>query len=64
MRKTLTDPEFSKEFHKLTGDDPTPLMPEALEKAIREMPRDADVVELFNKLAGPEPLPPRYLAGR
>jgi tripartite-type tricarboxylate transporter receptor subunit TctC len=59
MRKTLTDPEFSKEFHKLTGDDPTPLMPEALEKAIREMPRDADVVELFNKLAGPEPLPAR-----
>ena len=59
MRKTLTDPEFSKEFHKLTGDDPTPLMPEALEKAIREMPRDADVVELFNKLAGPGPLPAR-----
>ena len=59
MRKTLADPEFSKEFHKLTGDDPTPLMPEALEKAIKEMPRDADVVELFNKLAGPEPLPPR-----
>jgi tripartite-type tricarboxylate transporter receptor subunit TctC len=59
MRKTLTDREFQKEFHKLTGDDPTPLMPEALEKAIREMPRDADVVELFNKLAGPGPLPPR-----
>jgi tripartite-type tricarboxylate transporter receptor subunit TctC len=59
MRKTLADPEFSKEFHKLTGDDPTPLMPEALEKAIKEMPRDADVIELFNKLAGPEPLPPR-----
>ena len=59
MRKTLVDPEFSKEFHKLTGDDPTPLMPETLEKAIKEMPRDADVVELFNKLAGPEPLPPR-----
>ena len=59
MRKTLTDPEFSKEFHKLTGDDPTPLMPEALEKAIKEMPRDPDVVELFNKLAGSEPLPAR-----
>lgn len=59
MRKTLADPEFKKEFHKLTGDNPTPLMPEVLEKAIREMPRDADVVELFNKLAGPEHLPPR-----
>jgi tripartite-type tricarboxylate transporter receptor subunit TctC len=59
MRKTLNDPEFHKEFHKLTGDNPTPLMPEALDKAIKEMPRDADVVELFNKLAGPGPLPPR-----
>ncbi|MGH7834290.1 MAG: hypothetical protein ACREQK_11645 [Candidatus Binatia bacterium] len=59
MRKTLNDPEFYKEFHKLTGDNPTPLMPEVLGKAIREMPRDADVVELFNKLAGPGPLPPR-----
>jgi tripartite-type tricarboxylate transporter receptor subunit TctC len=59
MRKTFTDPEFAKEFHKLTGDDPTPLMPEALEKAIKEMPRDADVIELFNKLAGAESLPPR-----
>ena len=28
-------------------------------EAVREMPRDPDVVELFNKLAGPEPLPPR-----
>ena len=59
MRKTLTDPEFKKEFHKLSGDNPTPLMPEVLEKAIKGMPRDADVVELFNKLAGPEPLPAR-----
>jgi hypothetical protein len=59
MRKTLADPEFSNEFHKLTGHAPTPLMPEALEKAIKEMPRDADVVDLFNKLADPEPLPAR-----
>lgn len=59
MRRTLVDPEFHKEFQKLTGDKATPLMPETLEKAIREMPRDADVVELFNKLAGGGPLPTR-----
>jgi tripartite-type tricarboxylate transporter receptor subunit TctC len=59
MRKTLADPEFFKEFRKLTGDDPTPLKPEALAKAIREMPRDVDVVELFKKLAGPDTLPLR-----
>jgi tripartite-type tricarboxylate transporter receptor subunit TctC len=59
MRRTLADPEFHKEFQKLTGDRATPLMPDALDKAIREMPRDADVVELFNKLAGGGPVPPR-----
>jgi len=59
LPKTLDDPDFHKEFHKLTGDDPTPLMPKALEKAIKEMPPEADVVKLFNKLAGPEPLSPR-----
>jgi tripartite-type tricarboxylate transporter receptor subunit TctC len=59
MRRTLNDPEFHKEFEKLTGDNATPLMPEALQKTIKELPRDPDVVELFNKLAGADPLPVR-----
>jgi tripartite-type tricarboxylate transporter receptor subunit TctC len=59
MRKVYSDPEFHKEFKKLTGDDPTPLMPEALEKYIRELPRDPETIELFKKLAGAEPLPAR-----
>ena len=59
MRKTLSDPEFPKEFQKFTGDNATPLAPEALEKVIRDLPRDPDVVELFNKLAGADALPPR-----
>jgi tripartite-type tricarboxylate transporter receptor subunit TctC len=59
LRKTFKDREFHREFKKLTGDDPTPLMPEAHEKAIRELPRDSQIVELFKKLAGAEPLSPR-----
>jgi tripartite-type tricarboxylate transporter receptor subunit TctC len=59
MRKTFADPEFSKEYQKLAGEAPTPLMPEALEKVIKELPRDAETIELFNKLAGAAPLPPR-----
>jgi hypothetical protein len=35
---------------KPTGEDPDPLMPEEVEKAIREMPRDAEVIELLKKL--------------
>lgn len=59
MRKTLSDPEFSKEYQKLSGEEASPLAAEALEKVIRELPRDANVVELFKKLAGAEPMPAR-----
>jgi len=59
MRKTLADPEFLKEYQKLSGEMASPLAAEALEKVIKELPRDANVVELFNKLAGADPLPAR-----
>ena len=59
FRKTFGDPEFRKEFKKLTGDDPTPIMPETLEKYVRELPRDPDTIAVFKKLAGADPLPAR-----
>lgn len=59
MRKTFNDPEFYAEFKKLVGEEPTPLMPEELEKAVRELPRDKEVIDLFNKLSGADPMPPR-----
>jgi tripartite-type tricarboxylate transporter receptor subunit TctC len=59
MRKTLSDPDFSKEYRKLSGETASPLMPEVLEKVIRELPRDAAAVEIFNKLAGADPMPSR-----
>jgi tripartite-type tricarboxylate transporter receptor subunit TctC len=59
IRKSFKDPEFHREFKKLTGDDATPLMPEEMERAIRELPRDPQLVEGLNKIAGGEPLPPR-----
>jgi tripartite-type tricarboxylate transporter receptor subunit TctC len=59
MRKTFKDPAFLKEFKRLSADDATPLLPEAQEKVIKDIPRDPDVIALFNKIAGGEPLPPR-----
>jgi tripartite-type tricarboxylate transporter receptor subunit TctC len=59
MRKAFADPEFSAEFKKLMGDDASPLGGEDLERAIRELPRDPDVVQLYKKMAGPDPLPQR-----
>lgn len=59
FRKTYRDADFRKDFLKLVGDDAEPLMPEELAKVIREIPRDAEVVELLRSLAGARPLPSR-----
>ncbi|MGH7827215.1 MAG: hypothetical protein ACREQ7_18820, partial [Candidatus Binatia bacterium] len=59
MRKSFADPEFSAEFKKLMGADASPLGGEELERAIKELPRDPEVVQLYKKLAGPDPLPAR-----
>jgi tripartite-type tricarboxylate transporter receptor subunit TctC len=59
ITKTFKDPNFPKEYKKLVSDDPSPLFPDENQKAIRELPRDAETIALFNKLAGPGPLPPR-----
>jgi tripartite-type tricarboxylate transporter receptor subunit TctC len=59
LRKSFKDPAFFQEYRKLVGDDPSPLMPEANEKAIRDLPRDAESVELYKKFAGAGSLPPR-----
>ncbi|HET8562935.1 MAG TPA: hypothetical protein VFM35_03565 [Candidatus Binatia bacterium] len=59
MSKAYQDPEFHKEFKRLSGFEASPIMPAEMEKAIREFPRDRETVELFKKLAGADPLPPR-----
>lgn len=57
--KTFRDPGFHSEYKRLVGDEPTPLTPEEMDKAIKELPRDREIVELFKKIAGGDPLPSR-----
>jgi tripartite-type tricarboxylate transporter receptor subunit TctC len=59
FRKTYNDPEFHKEYKNLAADEATPLMPDAHEKTIREVPRDPEVIAVFKQIAGAEPLPKR-----
>ena len=48
------------DFYKgLTGDEASPLLPEDHEKAIRDIPRHPEIIELYKKIVGAEPLPPR-----
>ena len=57
--KTFKDPEFKKEYRKLTGEDATPLMPDEQHKTVAGLPRDPAIVDLFRKLSGPGALPSR-----
>jgi hypothetical protein len=59
FRKAFKDQEFHRDFLKLVGEDAEPLMPEELAKLIRDVPRDAEVIELLKTLSGAAPLPPR-----
>jgi len=59
MVKAFNDPEFHKEFKKLMAGDPTPLTGEEVEAAIRELPRDPEIVGLYKKMAEHGPVPPR-----
>ena len=59
MAKTFKDPGFQQDFKKLMGREPTPLTGEEVEKAVRELPRDPEVIALYKQLADGGPLPPR-----
>ncbi|MDH3445165.1 MAG: hypothetical protein OEN50_14655 [Deltaproteobacteria bacterium] len=59
FRKTFQDPEFKKAYEKFTASDATPIMPEDHAQAVKDIPRDPEVVEIFEKLVGGGPLPPR-----
>ncbi|MGB7949470.1 MAG: hypothetical protein WCH75_17420 [Candidatus Binatia bacterium] len=59
MNKSFKDPGFPPEFKKLMGSEPTPLSGEEVEKSIRELPRDPEIVGMYKKIAEHGPLPPR-----
>ena len=59
MIKTFNDSAFQQEFKKLMGREPTPLSGEDVQKLVKELPRDPEVIGLYKKLAEHEPLPPR-----
>jgi len=59
IRKAFKDPAFHEAYKKATGEDATPVMPEDLQRIVKEVPRDPEIVGLFNRIAGPESLPER-----
>jgi tripartite-type tricarboxylate transporter receptor subunit TctC len=59
MAKVFDDPQFYKEYEKLTGEEPRPLKGDVLEREIRDIAGQQDVTELLKKIGGPDALPAR-----
>ncbi len=59
MRRAFKDPEFLADYKKIIREDFEPVMPEEVDKTIREIPREPEVNELVTKLSGPGPMPSR-----
>jgi tripartite-type tricarboxylate transporter receptor subunit TctC len=59
MRRAFADPEYVKAYEKLTSEPAMTLSWEEFETQLRELPREAETIDLFKRLSGPAPLPTR-----
>jgi tripartite-type tricarboxylate transporter receptor subunit TctC len=59
MAKAFSDPGFHNEYKKLTGDEASPILADQIERAIKDLPREPEIVELFKKIGSSDPLPAR-----
>ena len=59
MRRSFKDQEFHREYRKVVGDEASPITPEDLAKAIRDTPRDPEIINWFKLFSGAGPLPAR-----
>jgi tripartite-type tricarboxylate transporter receptor subunit TctC len=58
ITRAFKDPEFVKDYTRITGETPSPLMPDEFDEVIKKLPRDPQDLDLFKKVAGTGPLPP------
>jgi hypothetical protein len=57
ITSTYNDREFFNDYKKITGETPTPMMPDEFDVIIKKLPRNPEDVDLYKKLAGAGPLP-------
>jgi hypothetical protein len=59
MHRAFVDPEYIQGCEKLTSEPAMTLTWEEFETQLRELPREAETIELFKRLSGLAPLPAR-----
>jgi tripartite-type tricarboxylate transporter receptor subunit TctC len=57
MAKTFKDPQFLKDYEKLTGEEPRPVTGEILEHEIKAIAGQREIGDLLKRIGGPDALP-------
>ncbi len=55
--QVFKDPDLGLIWEQLTGQPASPLLPDEQDQAIRELPRDAEIIETYKRIAGAGSLP-------
>lgn len=58
FNKAWKDPEFAKHYEQLTNLPTDPMLGDEIEQALRELPNDPHVMEVYKQIIGAGPLPP------
>lgn len=56
--KVWQDPQFVKESEAIVGEPADPLTGDEIHRALREIPKDPKIMEIYKQLIGAGPLPP------
>jgi tripartite-type tricarboxylate transporter receptor subunit TctC len=56
--RTWADPQFAKDYERLTKDYSSPVGSETIEQALHALPQDPRIMEVYKQLIGAGPLPP------
>jgi hypothetical protein len=57
FNKLWKDPEFLKEYERITGEPADPITGEEIEQAVAQIPKDPKVMEVYKQIIGGGPLP-------
>jgi hypothetical protein len=55
-KRESKDPEFQKGYRKPIDEEPTGVMPNAMERFVSELPRTTEIVALFQNINQADPL--------
>jgi hypothetical protein len=57
FNKMFDDPQFAREYERLTSEPADPMTGEEIEQVLRQMPKDPRIAEIYKQLIGAGPLP-------